>query len=437
MDAFIRNLWNIHLHVKQEGYTHDFSLGMFRSDYMLHDSSASEPLSLKQVEFNTISSSFGGLSSRAAGLHAYLLKLSCSDVSIYYPKHPLLAPDAAELPPNEAVLNLVSGLLEAHKAYGRSKSSPSLPTCILFLVQPNERNIFDQLALSYDLITHRNIPAFRLEVPDILKHTTVPPSSVNTHRPLIYNLPSCPEIQYEVSTVYFRALYSPTEYTGSPSDSTSTWFARLHLERSAAIKCPTILTHLAGCKKIQQVLADPSTSSDVLKRFLPYASQETISSLASTFAPQYALYPGSSGLDLALNPTTAANHVLKPQREGGGNNIYRSAITPFLAAMSERERARWVLMELIQTPAAAKNSILRSDGTLVPSGDVISELGIFGTILWRRRRKGPEGEHGEKQGVKMLRNEEGGYLLRTKARESDEGGVAAGFGALDSVVLYG
>ena len=50
------------------------SLGLFRSDYMIHaDPSESSPTpEIKQVEFNTISSSFGGLSSAVTKLHQYL-----------------------------------------------------------------------------------------------------------------------------------------------------------------------------------------------------------------------------------------------------------------------------------------------------------------------------------------------------------------------------
>ncbi len=49
----------------------DLSLGLFRSDYMVHidplDTSASPQI--KQVEFNTIASSFGGLSTQVSHLH--------------------------------------------------------------------------------------------------------------------------------------------------------------------------------------------------------------------------------------------------------------------------------------------------------------------------------------------------------------------------------
>ena len=94
-------------------------------------------------------------------------------------------------------------------------------------------------------------------------------------------------------------------------------------------------------------------------------------------------------------------------------------------------------MELIQPPATARNTVLRSDGQVV-SGSVISELGIFGTCLWQKRR-GDEhgvGTDGGQRSIEILHNTEGGYLLRTKGRDSDEGGVAAGFSSLDSLILY-
>jgi hypothetical protein len=53
-----------------DGQTHQpLHLGLFRSDYLLHQPTPDGSISLKQVEFNTISSSFGGLSQRVAGMH--------------------------------------------------------------------------------------------------------------------------------------------------------------------------------------------------------------------------------------------------------------------------------------------------------------------------------------------------------------------------------
>jgi glutathione synthetase len=415
--------------VKEEGYVQSLSLGMFRSDYMLHAPNNSPSFSLKQVEFNTISSSFGGLAKQVTSLHTELATFPTSKLSLAYPPHPLLREEDGSIksdtipPPNKSVETLCSGLVAACKAYGPSKSSPALPLCILFLVQDHERNIFDQLALSTYLSTHHQIPAFRLPISEILSQTTIPID--NPSRPLLYSSPANPTILFEATVVYFRALYAPTEYT-----STTSWTARHHLERSAAIKCPTVLLQLAGSKKIQQVLTSKPPGPDNLAHFLPNNSKATHDSLRETFSPQYSMStsddPSREGPKLALDEKTAEKHVLKPQREGGGNNIYRSNIPSFLRSIAEQEYKQYVLMELIQPPADAKNTVLRSDGRVV-CGNVISELGIFGTCLWDTKADGK---------IDLLQNEEGGYLLRTKGRDSDEGGVAAGFSSLDSLVLY-
>ncbi|RMD41375.1 hypothetical protein DV735_g3750, partial [Chaetothyriales sp. CBS 134920] len=439
VDDFLAQLWKIHVAVKAEGYVDDFSLGLFRSDYMLDTSST--PASLKQVEFNTISSSFGGLSSLVTQLHTDLLSFPSPDVPLAYPSHPLFsqirsddtsarkAKSTGLPPPNRAVATLADGLAAAHQAYGSSKHNPPLPLCILFLVQDDERNAFDQLALSTYLTTQHKIPSLRLPTSAILSQTTIPPVSANASRPLIYHPPSSPHNQaYEVSLVYFRALYAPSEYT-SPAH----WEGRHHLERSAAIKCPSVLLQLSGSKKIQQVLTSlPPDDTDHLSAFLsPQHPPSTLQALRSTFAAQYSM-SSAQGVKLALDPATAASHVLKPQREGGGNNIYRTNIPPFLNSIPKDQHKGYILMELIHPPAAAKNTVLRSDGQVV-SGDVISELGIFGTSLWRKPKAQPGTELARPE---IIYNTEGGYLLRTKAAGNDEGGVAAGFSSLDSLILY-
>ncbi|KIW71320.1 glutathione synthetase [Phialophora macrospora] len=436
VDDFLANLWKIHLSVKEEGYVQDLSLGMFRSDYMLH-TPKDAPVSLRQVEFNTISSSFGGLACKVAEMHTHLATFPSAIHPLAYPPHPLFAnsTDKSSIntsgipPPNKAISTLVAGLAAAHAAYGRSRSDPPLPTCILFLVQDAERNVFDQLALSTHLYSHHGIPSFRLPTSKILAYTSIPTKDANPLRPLIYTPPSSPSTPYEVTVVYFRALYAPTEYNTPTS-----WAARHHLERSAAVKCPSILLHLSGSKKVQQVLTSRPPDADHLKAFLPNHPETTLENLRSTFAPQYSLSASRSsassepeGIRLALDEKTAANHVLKPQREGGGNNIYRTNIPPFLNSIPRDQWKQYILMELIHPPTAAKNTVLKSDGQVV-SGNVISELGTFGTCLWRNTPGSTT--------PKILHNTEGGYLLRTKGKDSDEGGVAAGFSSLDSLILY-
>jgi len=114
------------------------------------------------------------------------------------------------------------------------------------------------------------------------------------------------------------------------------------------------------------------------------------------------------------------NYVLKPQRDGGGHNIYKADIPIFLKSIPEDEYKSYTLMELIPT-ICHKNSIIREGKVM--EGELISELGIYGTILW------------DSSCGKVEMNKYAGWLLRSKFSGVDEGGVAAGFGCLDSVCL--
>lgn len=69
--------------------------------------------------------------------------------------------------------------------------------------------------------------------------------------------------------VYFRCGYSPDQY---PSADGCEWDARLMIERSRAIKCPNIGYHLAGTKKVQQVLAEPGVLEKLFNDPLKAAS---------------------------------------------------------------------------------------------------------------------------------------------------------------------
>ncbi|KAL9093342.1 MAG: hypothetical protein Q9165_004083 [Trypethelium subeluteriae] len=384
---------------------------MFRSDYMVHvDSTATKPQpEIKQVEFNTIASSFGGLSTQVNAMHRHLVAIDA------YPPEILALLKATEslgIKQSRSTTSLAAGLGTAHQAYGRSKAS--LPLCVIFLVQDPERNVFDQRHLEYSLLHDQDTRSFRLPFDRILTDT-----KLTSDRTLLYTPPHSPSTPHEVTTIYFRAGYSPSDYI-----TPNAWTARLHLERSAAIKCPSILTHLAGSKKVQQVLATPS--SPHLSRFL--ASPATRARILNTFAPIYPLDTSAAGLEarkLATDSQTAARYVLKPQREGGGNNIYRVAIPKFLGEMPEERWPAYILMEMIEPPPLT-NAILRNGE--VQRGGVIGELGVYGVCLWRQGDG--EGDKGE-----VLENWEAGYLLRTKGDTSEEGGVAAGFGAVDSACL--
>jgi glutathione synthase len=359
---------------------------------------------VKQVEFNTIASSFGGLSSQVSGLHKHLLSIDAYPESV----SSLVKDDS--LPEATSIKGLALGMAKAHEAY--SSSTAGLPTCIIFLVQDVERNVFDQRLLEYTVNNNHGIKTFRLPFSRVQDDT-----KVDANRKLIYTPPHAPHKCFEVTLVYFRAGYGPSDYTSQRS-----WDARLHIERSAAIKCPSVLTQLAGTKKVQQVLATPL--SPHLKKFLPGEEAEAV---LKTFAPIYPLDKSKAGQEarrLATNPETATRYVLKPQREGGGNNVYRKNIPPFLKDLPESHWPAHILMEMIEPPA--QQNVIFRNGEL-QGGGVICELGVYGACLWKTGEK-----DGERQ---VVENFEAGYLLRTKGSGSEEGGVAAGFGSVDSVCV--
>ncbi len=232
----------------------------------------------------------------------------------------------------------------------------------------------------------------------------------------------------EISVVYYRAGYTPADYPSSTA-----WATRLTLERSRAIKCPSLALQLAGAKKVQQVLAEPG----MVERFARGASAEQIAELRETFTDLYPLDESALGREayaLATGAETCARYVLKPQREGGGNNVYREAIPPFLADLARHPTAPgepaakegYILMSLIAPPTGVQNYLVKGGAQEAALGEVVSELGVYGVALFDGRA--PVGE-----GIRV--NAQAGTLLRTKGRESDEGGVAVGYSVIDSAVL--
>lgn len=82
----------------------------------------------------------------------------------------------------------------------------------------------------------------------------------------------------EVTVIYFRAGYEPGHYP-----TTNEWEARYLVEKSLAIKCPSIHYHLAGTKKVQQALAKPG----ILNRFL--TDEIKIKTISNIFTGLYSM----------------------------------------------------------------------------------------------------------------------------------------------------
>lgn len=116
----------------------------------------------------------------------------------------------------------------------------------------------------------------------------------------------------ETAVVYFRCGYSPEQYL---SENGCEWAARLMIERSRAIKCPTIAYHLAGTKKVQQVIAKPGVLEELLQD-------------ADKAAKLREVFTGLYSLDMVLNAIPVIvvcdrlvrDHFLGWRRRSSGEN---------------------------------------------------------------------------------------------------------------------
>lgn len=497
---FTGRLLDIHHSVVEAGVTQHVQAGLFRSDYIVDETETDETNSkgqIKQVEFNTVSVSFGGLSTKASELHNFLIKSNRygrgSDLPFNNNNNNNNKTDSVPVSP--ALQDLAKGLATMNEHYirtSRHEVAESPCTAILFVVQPGERNALDQRLLEYELFNSYGLVSYRAtlaEIHNVVEYVQVDAdangagnsadqddsqgaqsnmqdssvyskSNVNATSNLSSNTgstlgssdfshvvdpiqdeyrqhlqchhrhhkssnngtaPSKVKVlvhkptKAEISVVYYRSGYGPNDYP-SPTE----WDGRLFLEESHAIKCPSVLTQLSGAKKVQQLLCDQKLVQSLLD------DQDKLSpaTLKTVMATMVGMYPlddskeGQKAKKLAFKEPH--RFVLKPQREGGGNNIYKEDIPGFLKSIPEEQWQAYILMELIN-PREQQNRIVRNGE--VYHGPIISELGVFGTVIWDNRDK------------VCLSNEVSGWLLRTKLQSSNEGGVAAGFGCIDSVCL--
>ncbi|CAJ1351905.1 unnamed protein product [Effrenium voratum] len=170
----------------------------------------------------------------------------------------------------------------------------------------------------------------------------------------------------EVAVSYFRAGYGPEDY---PSE--VEWSARLLLERSAAVKCPSVDYQLVGAKKVQQALARPGA----VERFLGPDSAK----LRGCFAGLWGLGPGEDDQAIVkLACEKPEGFVLKPQREGGGHNFYGKDVAVKLKELSPQERSAYILMQRILP--GLQESVMTRQGQLKVM-ECLSEFGFYSVYL--------------------------------------------------------
>ncbi|KAJ2270381.1 Glutathione synthetase, partial [Coemansia sp. RSA 370] len=341
-DEFTTRVFQMYLKQRLEGAKKPCVIGIHRSDYLIN---AGAELQAKQVEFNTIAASFASLSAVVGDFHRYMLERTAY-------KHLLKAGliTREQIPPNESLTSIGDGIAAGFELYGQSEA------VVVMVVQPGERNVYDQRFVEKRLWERHHIKTLRLTFAEIRDQCVVDEND----RLLIAG--------QEIAVAYYRSGYAPTDFP-----TTAEWTGRWLVEKSRAIAVPSLAYHLAGCKKIQQVLANPG----VVERFIDDA--ETAARVRECFVGLYPLDNTSQGMQatrMALHEPH--KYVVKPQREGGGYNVYGDDIPKLLTSVSDEERKGYILMDLIRAPPF--NSVLVRNGEVVVAS-VVSELGIYGIFV--------------------------------------------------------
>jgi len=369
-DDFVRQLLNL---LPADNTAGARQMLISRNDFLLTDGGGNLDLIPKQVEFNTISNSFPSLSRQIVLLHRHLHLRGMLDK----------APVA-----NDPLEASVDAMAAAITAYDHPDA------CLLMVVQGREQNIFDQRALEFRLLEKYRIPTIRLTLEEMSEQATLREGHL--------------AIESRVAALtYFRAGYTPDDYPGAGS-----WKARELIEASSTIACPSVAMQLAGAKKVQQLLSRP----DTLRMFVDESFYDQI---RETFVGLYTLdetIGDQSASEMACK--TPERFVLKPQREGGGNNLYGEEMKQKLRSMSEEEKDAFILMERIESIVTPSGLVVESTCEDLPS---ISEIGRYGLCL--------------AEGKQIIENRDLGYLVRTKSADLDEGGVCAGYACLNSLCL--
>lgn len=351
----------------------DIRFWITRNDFF-----SEKPHQFRQVEMNTIAAGYAGLSGQVFNLHRHLLSTSG------------FADDPSDgLVENHPLEALTEGVVQAHQAYGHPDGA------FLMIVQEEELNRIDQRLFEFK-IREKGIEVLRATLEELGENGRLQEGHLYLGN-------------RKVTMAYFRAGYGPEDHKSPLSKK-----GRAAVHNSSVISIPDLPGQLSGAKKIQQELTKPGR----LKAF--GLSDEEAAVVEATFVRQYA--PEDSvaeqGSVLAWEDALAHpnKYVLKPQREGGGHNLYDEELQKALNRLNSDERAAYILMERIQ-PKTHKTFLVRGGEAM--EAEVVSEIGRFGVFL----AKGDE----------ILLNQDAGSLVRTKQKDVKEGGVSAGYGFLDSL----
>lgn len=267
---------------------------------------------------------------------------------------------------------------------------------IVFVVEPQEDNVFDQQLLA-GALQRLGATVQRLTLTQLQVAAT--PAGSRT---------LCDAQRQPLHLLYFRTGYNAADY-----QSTAQLELRAQLEHFDLLVSPSLSQQLAGSKWLQlrlcQYLQQPARHAEFAAQF-GFSLTET-RQLAALTVPMAAVDELTAD---EVVTRLAAGWWYKRQAEGGGN-VARAAQASHWYAQRQ-SGAGDILMAPIDAKIRPEPLDKLVQGQWQSASGHISELGIFSL--------------GESASY-------GGYLLRTKAADSLEGGVHKGFAVLDTVQLTG
>ena len=384
-DEFIKKNLEISKKAHEFPQKQKIQLNIYRNDFMVDKIKKF----IYQTEFNTIAVTMATFSDEMKRFFTYFSKkypeffdrfLNKNDREVLIEK-------------SDSIPNFVDSIIEGIKLFNENYKE----TLIIFVVQENEKNIFDQRSIENDLYNRYNIKSRRLTLNEIAKNCEYDENK---------------NIKFEnkiISLFYFRSCYTEKDYINEES-----WKGREMIELSTAIKVPNINSFLTTFKVFQYYLQKP----EILKKFCP---EELISNdIIRFFMKIYYIRDMNLEEQKELYSKIINNlndFVIKPQKEGGANNYYNEQIKNLIPEGENEPNEllkNSIIMEKIKPPEY-ETMIIKNDEMVIEK--VVSEFSVYGVIL--------------SDESKYYLNKSVGFLVRSKEASQNEGGIMAGVAAVD------
>lgn len=329
----------------------------------------------KQVEMNLMASALGEGSAAVYQMHRFLFRNEAW---------------VGDLVENKAGEGLAWALAEGYRRL-------NLSGVVLFLVPFGEVNVFDQRILQVRLDNGHGIPTAKATLEELGDEGELRDGKLYFRG-------------QKVAIAYFRTGYAPTHYRTE-----SAWVARQKIEASEAISVPSARTQLANTKMMQLHLALPGE----MERFMNAEESAFLDSGNVKFARLHdeLTWKGQTGTAWEVARESADDWVLKPHREGGGNNFFGDELVELLPKVVAESADAYILMEKIRQPSFESVRLVNHE--IIPCS-CFTEMGFFGLALY------------SEAGGAADFNKAQGYLLRTKDESMNEGLVLGGYSFLDA-----